>query len=114
MNRVVVGDVIAIIPQRRREKGHQPYGIDAQLLKVIKLLRQALEVTDPVPVAILKSANVHLIDDRVFVPEGIIIQRQTTILPISRTSVKEADSQVYRNRAPSNIDRRANLSRRQT
>jgi len=39
-------------------------------------LLEPLKVTYSVPVAIVKSANVHLINDRVFVPKGIRINWQ--------------------------------------
>src|ERR1051325_4548658 len=71
MNRSVIGDVISIIAQRRREKGHQPDRIDSQIAKVIQLLSQALEVADTVPSAVVERADVHLLKNGVFVPKRV-------------------------------------------
>ena len=76
MDRGVVGDVVAVVAQRRREKGHQPDGVDAQILQIIQLLREAAEVADAVAVAVVKRADVDLIDDRVLVPKRLVDRRQ--------------------------------------
>src|SRR3984957_5493540 len=73
----VVCNVIAIVAQRRGKEWHEPDRADPQLLKIIELLFKPLEVTDPIPIAILEGTDVHLIDDRVFVPEGILVEWQT-------------------------------------
>ena len=46
----VIGNVVAVVAQRRGKKRHQPDGVDAEVLEVVELLREALEVTDAVPV----------------------------------------------------------------
>src|SRR5438094_55155 len=71
MDVAVVGDVVAIVPQRRRIKGKQPERRDAQVLQVVQLLRQPAKIADPIPVAIQKRAHMQLIDDRVLVPERV-------------------------------------------
>src|SRR5882672_11000496 len=77
MNRSVIGNVVTIVPQRRREKRHQPYCIDAKFLHVIQLLSKTLKIADSVAIAVIKSADVDLINDRVFVPTGLALQWQT-------------------------------------
>ena len=41
-------------------------------LQVIELLRQALEVADAVPIAVVKRADVYLIDNGVFIPKRVV------------------------------------------
>src|SRR5665213_1452340 len=71
MNAGVVADVVAVIPQRRWKKGKQPQTGDAELLQIIQLLHETGKVSDAVIVAVEKSLYVKLVDDRVFVPQGI-------------------------------------------
>src|SRR6266567_1465984 len=77
MDCVVICDVVAIIAQRRGEEWHEPYGGDPQFLKIIELLFKPLKITDAIPVAVVESAYVHLINNRVLVPKRIVIQWQT-------------------------------------
>src|ERR1700722_117363 len=77
MHRPVICDVVAVIAQWRREEWHEPDRVDPKLLKIIELLFKPLKISNPIPVAVLKCADVHLIDDRVFVPEGILSDWQT-------------------------------------
>ena len=72
MNGGVVGDVVAVVAQRRREKRHQPHGIDPQLLQVVELLREAPKIADAVAVGVVESADVDLVDDGVLVPELVL------------------------------------------
>ena len=46
-------------------------------MNVVELLFQPLKITDAIPVTIVESAYVDLIDDRVLVPKHIPIQWQT-------------------------------------
>jgi hypothetical protein len=64
----VVGDVVAVIPQRRGVEGHQPERGDAQRLEILELAGQPAEIADAVAVAVAEGAHVHLVDDRVLVP----------------------------------------------
>ena len=66
----VVGDVVAVVAQRRRIERQQPEGGDAQVLQVVELLRQPAEVADAVAVAVEERADVQLVDDRVLVPQA--------------------------------------------
>ena len=72
MDAAVVGDVIAVVTARRGVEGQQPDGGDAQLGDVVELLQQALEVADAVIVGIEEGLDVQLVDDSVFVPQGIV------------------------------------------
>src|SRR5690606_9175605 len=67
----VVGDVVAVVAQRRREKRQEPDAGDAEILDVIEPLEQAGEVPDAVVVAVEEGLDVRLVDDRVLVPERI-------------------------------------------
>ena len=71
MDVLVVGDVVAVVAQRRRIERQQPEAVDAEVLQVVELLRQAREVADAVVVAVEEGADVRLVDDRVLVPERI-------------------------------------------
>ena len=63
--------IVAVILQRRRIEGKQPDRGDAEVVEVLELLGKPAEVPDAVPVAIVESADVDLIEDRVLVPEWI-------------------------------------------
>ena len=71
MDGVVIGDVVAIVAQRRGEERHEPNCVDAQFLKVVELCFKPLEIADAISVAVMESADVDLIDERVLVPEHI-------------------------------------------
>ena len=66
---LVVGDVVAVVLERRRIEGQQPERIDAEPLEIRELARQAGKVTDTVRRAVEKRPHVRLIDDRVLVPQ---------------------------------------------
>ena len=67
----VVGDVVAVVPQRRRVEGLQPDRVDAERLHVVEPLGEAAEIADPVLVRVQERAHVRLVDDRVLEPEGV-------------------------------------------
>src|SRR5580658_3230869 len=67
----VVGDIVAVVPQRRREKGQKPEACDTQIANVIDFLNEPGEIADAVAVAVKKCPHVHLIEDGVFVPQRI-------------------------------------------
>ena len=69
----VVGDVVAVVLERRGEERQQPQAGDAEPLQVVELLRQAGEVADAVVVAVEERLDVRLVDDRVLVPERIVV-----------------------------------------
>ena len=65
---LVIGDVVAIIAERRGVERHQPDRRDAEVADVIEPLRQPLEVADPVIVRVEERLDVDLVDDGVPVP----------------------------------------------
>ena len=73
MDRLVVGDVVAVVAQRRLEEGQEPEAVDAELLQVGELTRQPREVADAVVIAVPEGAHVQFVEDGVLVPEGIVI-----------------------------------------
>ena len=62
--------------QRRRIERQQPDRVDAEVLDVVELLRQAAEVADAVVVAVEERLDVQLVDDRVLVPERVVGRRR--------------------------------------
>ena len=81
----VVGDVVAVIAQRRRIERQQPDDVDAEVLQVVELARQPLKIADAVVVRVKERADVRLVDDPVFVPE--VVHRSS-----SSCSVELADA----------------------
>src|SRR5271166_44144 len=75
MHVAVFADVITVIQPRRGIERQQPYGIDAEIGDVIELGDQAGKIADSVIVGIEKRFHVHLVDDRVLVPERIANER---------------------------------------
>ena len=68
MDALVVGDVVAVVAQRRRIEGQEPQRVDAEPLQVVELAGQPGKVADAVVVAVEEGADVRLVDDRVLVP----------------------------------------------
>ena len=69
---VVVGDVVAVVPERAGIERQQPHRGHAQVLQVVELFGQPGEVADAVRVAVPERPDVQLIDDRVAVPAGLV------------------------------------------
>ncbi len=67
----VVGDIVAVVAQRRRKEGHQPQRVDSQVLQVIELLHQAGKIADAVVVAVAERAHVQLVNDGILVPKRL-------------------------------------------
>src|SRR5262245_46975794 len=67
----VVGDVVAVVAVRRSLKGHQPYGRDAQAMKIVQPPFQPTKVADAVAVGIHVGADRQAIDYCVLVPKII-------------------------------------------
>ena len=93
----VVGDVVAIIAQRRRKKRQEPDARDTQVLQIIEARHQAREIADAVVVRVGKGAHVQLVDDRVFVPEwvgcaGELLQFQFSELIWMRTICSQREA----------------------
>ena len=71
IDRIVIGDVVAIIPQRRGIKRQQPDRGDAQVGEIVEPLQETAEVADAIAIAVLKRFDVQLVDDGVFEPVRI-------------------------------------------
>src|SRR5439155_17660111 len=72
MNALVLGDVVAVVPERRGIEGKQPDSRDPEVPEVIQLVDQPRQVPDAVGVPVVEGANVQLVDDRVSVPERTV------------------------------------------
>jgi hypothetical protein len=68
----VVGDVVAVVAQRRGIERQQPDAGDAEVGEVVELPRQPGEIAYAVAAGIEISLDVQLIDDGVFVPQRIV------------------------------------------
>jgi hypothetical protein len=67
----VIGNVVAVVAQGRGKKGKEPDAGDAEVLQVVKAREQTGEIPNAVAVGVSEGAHVKLIDDGVFVPEGV-------------------------------------------
>ncbi len=68
VDRLVVGDVVAVVAQRRGVERQQPDRCHAQRLDVVEPAHQPGKVPDAVAVAVLVRLHVDLVDDRVAIP----------------------------------------------
>ena len=75
MDILVVGDVVAIVFERRWIKGQQPERVDAEIFKVSEPAGQTRKVADAVGRRIDKSAHVRLVDDRLAIPVRVRTSR---------------------------------------
>ena len=84
---VVIRDVVPVVLQGRGVEREEPERGDPEVLQVVQLRREPPEVPHPVPVAVVVGADVEFVDDRVLVPEGIVVQHIPSLFPIrhSRT-----------------------------
>ena len=71
MDVAVVGDVVAVVPAGGGIERQQPHGVDAQILDVLELAREAGEIPAAVIVAVEECAYVHFVDHGVLEPQGI-------------------------------------------
>ena len=72
MHVLIVGNVVAVVLERRGIEGHQPDGVDPEVPDVVELGGQALEIADAIVVRIEERLDVELVDDRVLVPERVV------------------------------------------
>src|ERR1700682_672407 len=68
---VIISDVVTVIAQWRRIERQEPDRGDAEFLQIIEFLDQSAQIADAVTVTVMKSFNMQLIDDRVFVPKRV-------------------------------------------
>ena len=73
VDRLVVRDVVAVVPERRGIEGQQPDGGRAEVGDVVEPRGQAGEVADAVAVRIEERAHMGLVDDRLPVPTGRVL-----------------------------------------
>ncbi len=76
MHGVVVGDVIAVITQRRGIEGQQPERGHAQALQVVELLQKSLQITHAVIITVAEALDVQFIDDGILEPQWLVQQLQ--------------------------------------
>ena len=67
-DRVVVGDVVAAVAQRRREERRDPERIHPEPLQVVELRDEAAEIARTVPVAVEEGSHHDLVEHRSPVP----------------------------------------------
>lgn len=68
MHAVIIGDVVAVIDQRRGEGGEQPDAIDAQVGHIIETGNGPAQVAMSIAVAVVKSADVEFVENRSLIP----------------------------------------------
>ena len=64
-----IGDVIAVVLERRGVHRQEPDAIDPELLDVVELVGHAAEISDAVVVGIEERFDWHLVEHRVLEPE---------------------------------------------
>src|SRR5436305_14061160 len=94
MDRAVVGNVVSVVAQGRREKWHQPNRVDAKIFEIVEFLCEALEITNAIAIAVEKCADVDLVNYRALVPGCILsggqIPSPGVVLPTDLTIVELA------------------------
>jgi hypothetical protein len=66
----VVGDIVAVVLAGRRIERKQPDGVDAEIDQVVHGVDDALEVTDPVAVAIAEGGDIDDVENCLVEPFG--------------------------------------------
>jgi len=97
MDCVVVRDVIAVVAQRRGEERHEPYRVDAEFLQVVELLFKPLKITDAIPVAVMESADVHLIMIASLYHSASDLVANAILLGFQYLAAAQANKEVYMN-----------------
>ena len=87
MHRSIVGDVVAVVAQRRGIERQQPDRRHAERLDVVEPFEQAGKVADAVAVGVAEGLDVQLIDDGVAVPFAIGALDDAVVLVSSACSV---------------------------
>ena len=64
----IIRDVVSGVLERGRHDGHEPDGVDAEVLQVVELRREPREIADAVAVRVLERAHVHLVKHGVSIP----------------------------------------------
>jgi hypothetical protein len=64
----VVGDVVAPVRIRRRERRVEPDAVDAEPLEIVEPIDNAAQVADPVAVRVGEAPRIDLVQDAVLPP----------------------------------------------
>ena len=73
-HRLVVGDVIAAVTQRRGVERRQPEAVDAEPLEVVESADEAGEVTGSGALGVGEGPDQHLVEDGLAKPLGVVLQ----------------------------------------
>jgi hypothetical protein len=68
IDRAVVGDIVAVVAERRGIEGQDPDDVDAETFDIVEALDQPGEIADAIAVGIVERLDVQLIDDGFLVP----------------------------------------------
>jgi hypothetical protein len=68
MDTRVVGDVVAVVAPWRLIEWQHPNRGDAEFLQVVELAGKAREIAHAIGAAVTEGADVHFVEDGVFVP----------------------------------------------
>ena len=70
MHRLVIGDVVTAIAQRRITDGRHPDRIHAKPMQIVQPLPEAVQIPDPIAIAIGEAARNQFVDHRPLPPRG--------------------------------------------
>ena len=73
-HRLVVGDVVAAVAQRRGVEGRQPQAVDTEPLQVVEALDEPGEVARADALGVGEGPDQHLVEDRLAEPLRIVLQ----------------------------------------
>ncbi len=71
IDRLVLRDVVAVVPERRGVERQQPQTVDAERFDVVELVQQTDEIAEAIAIAVAKGFDVELIDNCILIPETI-------------------------------------------
>jgi hypothetical protein len=111
MHGLVLGDVVAIVAQRRRIERQYPERVDVERLDVVELLNQSRKITEAIAIAVAKCLDVGLVDDRVLVPERVVggdggcgsIGHRAAVGTVWRSALKPEDVPRLKNGIETNV-----------
>src|SRR5690606_7684055 len=96
IDRVKVSDVVAVVPVRRRVKGHQPNARDAESREIGDAGAEPAEVADAVAIGILKRLDVEAVDDGVLPPQIAGARRHGALLSAKAGSTRSPKASMKR------------------
>ena len=73
---LIVRDVVAAVALGRRLTRRAPDSVDTKSLQVIQSLTDAIEVANPIAVAILEAARIDFVDHGMFPPRPIAMMHR--------------------------------------